>query len=232
MTMQQLPLGVRLQDRATFDSFVVGPNAQIVARVQAMAVGGRAVVWVCGPSGSGRTHLLHALCAAVPLPVRVAYLPLSSLPEGEGVAAALESAAEVDLLCLDDLDSVIGQPAAERALFSVYRKLEERQRGLLVSASQTPAALSWTLADIGSRFSASEVFVLHPLDEAEQHEALMRRAAARGLDLPEDTARFLLRRAPRDMASLCRLLDDIDVASLSAQRRLTVPFVRALLDVT
>ncbi|MFM8516292.1 MAG: HdaA/DnaA family protein, partial [Nevskiaceae bacterium] len=138
--------------------------------------------------------------------------------------------AEVDLLCLDDLDRVIGQPAAERALFSVYRKLEERQRSLLVSASQPPAALSWTLADIGSRFAASEVFVLHPLDEVEQHEALTRRAAGRGLDLPEETARYLLRRSPRDMASLCRLLDDIDLASLSAQRRLTVPFVRALLD--
>jgi len=230
MIMQQLPLGVRLQDRATFDSFVAGPNTQTVARVQAMAMGERAVVWVCGPSGSGRTHLLHALCAAVPLQLRVAYLPLAKLPETEGIAAALESAAEVDLLCLDDLDRVIGQPAAERALFSVYRKLEERQRSLLVSASQPPAALSWTLADIGSRFAASEVFVLHPLDEAEQHEALTRRAAGRGLDLPEETARYLLRRSPRDMASLCRLLDDIDLASLSAQRRLTVPFVRALLD--
>jgi DnaA family protein len=232
MIMQQLPLGVRLQDRATFDSFVAGPNTQVLARLRSMTAGERAVVWVCGPSGSGRTHLLHAVCAAVPLALRVAYLPLATLPAGDGAAAALESAAEVDVLCLDDLDTVIGQPAAERALFSAYRRLEERQRSLLVSASQPPAALPWTLADIGSRFAASEVFVMHPLDEAAQHEALTRRAAGRGLDLPEDTARYLLRRSPRDMASLCRLLDDIDVASLSAQRRLTVPFVRALLDGT
>jgi DnaA family protein len=232
MTMQQLPLGVHLPDRATFDSFVAGPNTQAVARLQSMARGERAVVWVCGPSGSGRTHLLHAVCAAVPLNLRIAYLPLATLPQDEGASAARESAAEVDLLCLDDLDSVIGEPAAERALFSAYRKLDERQRSLLVSASQPPAALPWTLADIGSRFAASEIFVLHPLDEAAQHEALTRRAAGRGLDLPEDTARYLLRRSPRDMASLCRLLDDIDVASLSAQRRLTVPFVRELLDPT
>lgn len=230
MIMQQLPLGVRLQDRATFDSFVAGPNTQVLARLQAMASGERAVAWVCGLAGSGRTHLLHAVCAAAPLTLRVAYLPLATLPHSEAVTAVFESAGEVDVLCLDDLDHLVGEPTAERALFSAYRRLEERQRSLLVSASQPPAALLWTLADIGSRFAASDVFVLHPLDEAAQHEALTRRAAGRGLDLPEETARYLLRRSPRDMASLCRLLDDIDVASLSAQRRLTVPFVRALLD--
>mgnify|MGYP003845816441 CR=1 FL=1 len=72
MIMQQLPLGVRLQDRATFDSFVAGPNTQVLARLRSMTAGERAVVWVCGPSGSGRTHLLHAVCAAVPLALRVA----------------------------------------------------------------------------------------------------------------------------------------------------------------
>jgi DnaA family protein len=73
------------------------------------------------------------------------------------------------------------------------------------------------------------VFQLKPLDEAQQEEALRRRASARGLDLPEETLRYLLRRFPRDMSRLGRLLDQIDDASLSAQRRLTVPFVRGIL---
>lgn len=84
-------------------------------------------------------------------------------------------------------------------------------------------------ADIGSRFGAAEIFQLRALDEAGEHEALRRRAAQRGLDLPEETARYLLRRFPRDMRTLGKLLDEIDVAALSAQRRLTVPFVREIL---
>jgi len=70
---------------------------------------------------------------------------------------------------------------------------------------------------------------LRPLDEAGEHEALRRRAAQRGLDLPDETTRYLLRRFPRDMRTLGKLLDEIDVAALSAQRRLTVPFVREIL---
>ena len=89
--------------------------------------------------------------------------------------------------------------------------------------------MSWVLADIRSRFGAAEIFQLKPLDEEGEREALRLRATARGLDLPDDTARYLLRRFPRDMSTLGRLLDEIDLASLSAQRRLTIPFVKSIL---
>jgi len=55
------------------------------------------------------------------------------------------------------------------------------------------------------------------------------RARHRGLELPEETAQYLLRRLPRDMATLYDWLDLLDVAALAAKRRLTVPFVREVL---
>jgi DnaA-homolog protein len=82
------------------------------------------------------------------------------------------------------------------------------------------------LADLASRFGAATVHRLAPLEEAEQAEALARRARHRGLELPKETLTFLTRRAPRDFSALCRLLDELDLESLAAQRRLTVPFVR------
>ena len=72
-------------------------------------------------------------------------------------------------------------------------------------------------------------YVLKPLDEETLFAAITHRAKARGLDLPEDTARFLLRRFPRDLESLCDLLDRLDQISLVTRRRLTIPFVKAAL---
>ena len=71
---------------------------------------------------------------------------------------------------------------------------------------------------------------LRPLDESEQIEALQLRARIRGFELPLETAQYLLRRLPRDMASLCGFLDRLDDASLAAQRPLTVPFVKAVME--
>ncbi|MBM4192260.1 MAG: DnaA regulatory inactivator Hda [Gammaproteobacteria bacterium] len=228
MTMQQLPLHVQLRERATFATFVTGSNVEVMAKLNhAASRSERTVLWLWGAEGSGRTHLLHAACAAAPLGSRVAYLPLREL--GDTSIDFLGGAPSAELLCLDDVESILGTPAIEQALLIAYRQIEERGGRIIATACGAPGALRWGLADIGSRFGAAEVFQIRPLDETGQYEALRLRATQRGLELPDETARYLLRRFPRDMRSLGKLLDEIDVASLSAQRRLTVPFVREIL---
>lgn len=224
--MQQLPLGVSIQDRATFASFYPGPNPMAVERLRSIAYGDRGVIWLWGAKGSGRSHLLQAACAAAGAR-RAAYLPLREL--GEAATGFLSDVRLLDLLCIDDIGCRIGHRDFELALFSAYSSLEERGGGLIVAADQAPVGLNWVLADIRSRFGAAEIFQLKALDDEGEREALRLRAASRGLDLPEETARYLLRRFPRDMSTLGRLLDEIDLASLSAQRRLTVPFVKSIL---
>jgi|SRR5665213_3606938 len=227
--MQQLPLGVRLADRAVFASFFAGPNLQAAAHLRALAEGPEGgVAWLCGPAGAGKTHLLQAACAATPAPLRAGYFPLAELgPLGTGV---LEGLPQIDCLCLDDVDAVAGKSEWERSLFGLYREIEERGGRLIAAASKPPALLQWSLPDLASRFGASAVFQLRMLGEEEQRAALQLRAQVRGLDLPEDTARWLQRRFPRDMRTLYELLDTLDEAAIVAQRRLTVPFIRSVLQ--
>ena len=225
--MQQLPLGIRLRERATFDSFVVGDNAELVATLRALAAGRAGMGWLWGAAGSGRSHLLQAVCAAVPRERRVAYLPLASLPPAAD--DFFDGWRGFDVVCIDDLPRALGNRAMEQALFRLYRDVEERGAALIVTADNPPARQSWVLADIGSRFGASQVFEVRDLDEEHQAEALRGRAAQRGFELPEDTLRYLQRRLPRDMRSMCALLDALDDAALSAQRRLTIPFIREVL---
>jgi DnaA-homolog protein len=227
--MRQLPLGVRLADRAVFASFLPGPNLQAVEHLRTLAPGASGgVAWLAGPAGSGKTHLLQAACAAAGESLRAGYFPLAELgPLGTGV---LEGLPQIECLCLDDLDAVAGALEWERSLFALYREIEERGGRLIAAAATPPALLPWALADLASRFAASAVFQLRLLDEAEQRQALRLRAQLRGLELPEETARWLQRRFPRDMRTLYNLLDTLDEAAIIAQRRLTVPFIRSVLE--
>lgn len=227
--MQQLPLGVRLPDRALFQSFLPGRNAEALAHARAIARGdARGATWLSGPGGSGKTHLLQAICAAAGARVRAGYLPLKQVaPLG---AEMLDGLAQLACLCLDDLESVAGELAWERRLFGLLRETEEASGALVVAASAPPALLRWALPDLGSRCAAGAVFALRPLEEAEQHAALALRARLRGLELPEETWQWLRRRYPRDMRYLYELLDTLDEAALAAQRRLTVPFIRDVLQ--
>jgi len=227
--VRQLPLGVTLPLAARFETFVAGDNAACVAALEAQAAGGGLpVVWVAGAPGTGRTHLLLAACArAGARGRRAACLPAASLLELG--PEALDGFETLDLACVDDVGRVLGDPRWERRLFSLFNALTERG-SLVFSASGPPGAFAIGLPDLASRLRAAAVFRLVPLDEARQAEALEARARHRGIELPAESLQYLLRRAPRDFPTLCRILDELDVAQLAAQRRLTIPLVRETLE--
>src|SRR3569833_274425 len=229
--MQQLPLGVRLPDRAVFMSFLPGRNGQAVEHLRRVAEGQMSgASWLCGPSGAGKTHLLQAVSAQASTTMRAAYLPLKELAR-LGVDV-LDGLRQIECLCIDDIDQVVGQRDWERELFGVLQGIEESGGRLVAAAESPPALLRWALSDLGSRFSASAVFQLRLLDEDEQQAALQLRARLRGFELPDETSRWLQRRYPRDMRKLYELLDALDAAALVAQRRLTIPFIRQVLGGT
>ena len=123
MVMQQLPLAMRLRERAVFESFVPGPNLEAVEHLRAIAQGvgvGVEVSWICGPAGVGKSHLLQAVCAlAQRRGVNVAYLPLGQLCS-LGLET-LEGWQAARVLALDDLALVAGERAWEQRLFGLYR---------------------------------------------------------------------------------------------------------------
>lgn len=226
--MRQLPLGVRVADRAVFASFLPARNRQAVEHLQVLAAtAGASNAWLCGPGGCGKTHLLQATCVLASEHAAAGYFPLRELgPLGGGALGGLE---QLECVCLDDIDTVAGDAQWERVLFSLHRELEERGGRLVAAASTPPALIDWRLADLGSRFGASAVFQLQTLQEGELTQALELRARVRGLELPAETARWLERRFPRNMRALYALLDELDEAALVQRRRLTVPFIREVL---
>jgi DnaA family protein len=221
---RQLALGLALQPALSFDSFIPGPNGEALNAVRRLAAGGEPYLYLWGSAGVGKSHLLQAACAAAHSPARpVAYLPLlQALEFGPDVLQDLETMA---LVCLDDLHCLAGQAPWEEALFDLYNRIREVDAGLLVSANRPLAQLPTRLPDLASRLAWGPSYQLQPLPDAELLPALIRLAAERGLQLPADSAEYILRRCPRDLGYLQELLERLDHASLAAQRRLTLPFV-------
>jgi DnaA family protein len=228
--MHQLALDIRLADHAVFASFEPGPNALTVSSLQQVAAGyGLPVIWIWGTQDCGKSHLLQATVAmAHERGAATAYLPLAALRGSP--PAVIEGFGGLDLVALDDADAAAGDAAWERALFGLYEDILSRGGRLVTGAARPPGQSGFGLPDLASRFSAGAVFRLESLSDAELLSALQRRAKWRGLTLPEETGRFLLARVERDTGSLFRLLDRLDQAALAAQKRLTIPFVRAVLE--
>ncbi|MET0498220.1 MAG: DnaA regulatory inactivator Hda [Steroidobacteraceae bacterium] len=226
----QLSLSIGLHDSSVFASFVAGRNRLIVSALADLRSGsGPVCVFVSGAAGTGKSHLLQAVCAAAGMRQETsAYLPLAQLASlGPDVFSGCGDLAYV---CVDDVERTAAQPEWERALFGLHQQLDERGGRLIVAAAQPPAAIGFGLADLSSRLAGGLVLTLQPLDDADRMAALQLRAHLRGFELPDDAAQYLMRRLPRDMNSLYAFLDELDHASLAAQRRLTLPFVREIVS--
>jgi DnaA family protein len=115
-------------------------------------------------------------------------------------------------------------------LFRLINELSDARGILIATAVAAPRECPFALADLASRFSMLPAYHLAELDDTNRIRALQLRARHRGLELPDDTANYLLNRSRRDMATLYALLDRLDTAALEAKRRLTIHFVRETLD--
>ena len=226
---QQLPLGLQLQASARFSNFLAGPNDELIGQLMQTASGtGEPFFLLWGASGSGKSHLLQASChLATDQDRTAAYVSLEDIsnlsPE------LLEDWENYQLVCVDDVHRIAGKQRWEEALFNLYNRIREQRGRLIVSSISMPAGHAFRLPDLVSRLGWGLVYQLNPLNDEQRLAALQQRAMQRGCEMPAETGRYLLRRLPRDIPALFELLDKLDEASLAAQRKLTVPFVKSVL---
>lgn len=217
--MKQIPLPIAAAPTYAFDNFVRGGNAAAVEHLLALKAPA-APVYLWGPPGCGKTHLLRALAARW---------------QGQGARVALFGAAQPlpwpadesrTLLLLDDCHLL--DAARQQAAFALFVDVAEQGPAIVAAGRMPPVDLPLR-DDLRSRLGWGHVFALQPVGEAEARAALRREADRRGVFLPDDVMDFLLTRFARDLKSLMVLLDRLDVFALASKRAITVPLLRQML---
>ena len=225
----QLPLALRYPADQRLDTFVGAPAGALEQLAALAADDGSDWLYVAGPAGTGKTHLLLAVCAtAEGAGQRVAYLPLAAA--AGRMRDALDALEGNDVLALDGIDVVAGNRDDEVALFDVHNRARAAGTRIVYSAQENPDDLALVLPDLRSRLSQCTRVTLQPLDDDGRREVLRQRARRRGWVLEDAALEWLLKRVERDLVGLSVLLDRLDRASLAAKRRITVPFLRQVLN--
>ncbi|MBT8126035.1 MAG: DnaA regulatory inactivator Hda [Gammaproteobacteria bacterium] len=227
---QQLPLSFEFREHYTFDGFIAGRNQLIVDLIKQMASGqGEVQVLIWAGQGSGKSHLLQAACNLASRCDRsVCYLPARELKNSSPqVFDALE---QLDMVCIDDVDLLMQSMVWEEALFDLFNRIRDAGKRLILSSTQSPDSCPIQLADLRSRLSWGPVVQLQDLDDHEKMLALKQRADRYGLVMTDAVANYLLTHYPRDLFDLFKRLDDLDKAAMAQQRRLTIPFIKSVLQ--
>lgn len=216
--MKQIPLPIGFDTEPGFDNFVAGDNAAALDSLQRLMIPSPPV-YLWGPSGAGKTHLLSALAARLRAEgARVGWFDASSpLPWtfDEGWWLVVIDGAE-------RLDA-----ARQHAAFTLF--VEAATHGVQVAAAGCLPPVDLPVRDdLRTRLGWGQVHALKPLTEAGTRAALRREADRRGLFLSDDVMDFLLTRFARDLGSLMALLRRLDSFSLAERRAVTVPLLKKM----
>lgn len=228
----QLALMVQLPDDETFASFKGDVNQGVVSQLKSFIEQKQQNAhsfYLFGLASTGKSHLLHASSSyAAHLgksSVCLSCAELMQLP-----VAVLEGLEQIDFICLDDIHLIADNTQWQQAIFDLYNRVLEQNNYLLISGDESAQQLGISLPDLVSRLSWGLTEQVKPMDDAEKVQALQYRATQRGLFLSDDVVKFLLNRFSRDMSSLIKSLDALDKASIQEQRKITIPFIKEVLQ--
>ena len=224
----QLPLGFEAGELFTFESFVAGSSSVAKGLAQQTALGeGEKQLYFWGKPGRGKSHLMQASCNLAAKNQRtVCYLTQAEIVNQS--ADIFDGLEQIELICLDDIETWLIDEIWETALFDLINRVRENNGCLMLASAHSPDEKFVNLPDLRSRLSWGPVFQLQELSDKEKYQALRYRARQNGLELPENVADYLMQRYPRDMFGLFERLAVLDKASMALQRKLTIPLIKSV----
>lgn len=224
----QIPLQLMPRRDGRFVDYVAGPNEAVVRALQQLTDEPGSHIFLSGSQGSGKTHLLNALCHETrERQGRAYYLALKRLPKD--AVASLQGLEELDLVCVDDLHVIAGDEAWEEALFHCFNRIREANGRLVISSLERLSALDLGLPDLASRLAWGLRLQLLPLEDQDKLAVIELHSEALGISLPQEVQQYLLKHHDRNMASLVHTVENLQRAALTHKRRITVPLAREVL---
>ena len=162
---RQLALAIQLNDEATLSDFCWGTNTLLQQQLNQTLHGkGEHLIYLWGPPGSGKSHLLQGCCQAIGANKAAIYLPLQMLYEwGPEVLDGMD---EQSFIAIDDIDAIAANPAWEEAIFHLYNRVRDNEHTTLIITGKYPPNQSpIRLPDLRSRLSWGLVIQLNELDD-------------------------------------------------------------------
>ena len=231
----QLTLPLDISEAKSFDNFVEAENAPIVAHLKyrlSTQLDAKeptyhgVIIW--GEASSGKTHLMMALSRVFhQLGGDVQWIGPEMGEQDIASGGDLKT-----LYVVDDIEALVQAPDGEKSLLTIIEKIKQENGLLYISAKHAPSGMQIGLADLSSRLRAIDCFELQALSEAHKRTLLTRWAHARGFVLNQDVVNWLFTHTSRDLGRMYDLMEQIDAVSLAQHRRVTIPFIKSIIEQT
>ncbi|MCP4471615.1 MAG: DnaA regulatory inactivator Hda [Gammaproteobacteria bacterium] len=227
--IRQIALALSLDRQFSFDNFVSGRAELILSNLQSLILGnGEIQIGLWGAASTGKTHLLNAGADfARANGVLMQIYDATQLLHCD--ADEFEGFSHCDVLAIDNLDALAGDPGWEACFYQVINRCRDGEYRFLYSMTDRPENLPTRLDDFRSRLQWGLLLQLPAIGDGDIRQILRKRARLLGIELSDEVISYLMTRHARDLAEQIAILRHLDGISLRQQRRVTIPLVKQAL---
>jgi len=226
----QIALPLSFDRQFSFDNFISGRDDFVTSSLKALfAPDSESVIGVWGGNDSGKTHLLNA-CALYAREHSVGFQLYDARQLVDCDPSHFDEFDSDALLIVDNLDAVCGNRDWEAYFYGYINQCRDLNRRLIFSLAKKPQDLNCVLADFQSRLSWGLLLELAVPDDGDIERIIKKRAKLLGLNLSKEVLAYLLSHFSRRLSDQVELLRKLDMVSLSAQKKVTIPLIKQVLN--
>ena len=221
---KQLPIDFSFYENKSFFNYIPGNNIFIIDTLRKAAKNDENnLIFLIGSTSSGKTHL----CKSTYIESKKNKLYLNSKNINKLSTNNLE---DLELLILDDFDKIINNTNIEEKIFHIINDLIIRKKSILLTSSLKVDRISFRLNDLKSRVCSDQILEIQELNDSEKINLLKKIAMSRGWMLTDKVSNYILNHFDRDLYFLCNVIKNIDKESLSERRKITIPFIKKIIE--
>ena len=224
---KQLTFPWNKDNKSSFDSFYASKlNKHLLSLLQNNAFKDDLLIF--GTKDSGKTYLLQALCNHFSNQGKSSfYLPMKKAKELS--VDILESLESMELVCIDGIESIVGNKVWEIGLFNLINRSLNSENRLIFTSSKNIDVMNFELKDLDSRLRKIQSHELYALADDEILSALKHIANLRSIELGSKEAQYLLTYANRNISDLVQILESLDQLSMEMKRKITIPLIKEVI---
>ena len=211
LNKDQIPINFSFIADKSFDNFVIGKNSITVELLRDLAISNRTnIVFIRGNHSSGKTHL----CLAVNNSTNKSIFILN---RKNILSASLQDILKNDSLIIDDIDFLINE-------FILMKK------SIIITSTEKLNNINCTIPDLVSRLKWDQILEIPELNDDDKIKVLQKNAYERGWNLTPKVCDYIMNHYKRDLYFLCNCVKFIDETSLSLKKKITIPFIKKIIE--
>ena len=197
-------------------------------------------LFIYGPSGLGKTHLLHAICNYVhAYKPELSVLFVSSETFTNELIDAIQKQAmpkfrekyrTLDFLLIDDVQFFGSRDSTKMEIFNIFNELFDKKKQIIMTSDRTPSDIEKLEDRLQTRFSSGLVVPISPPDYEICCIILKKRAEKKGFHLPQDVVDYIASHINTNVRELEGAFNRVYNFSRIKKVPITLPFVKEALQ--